>query len=263
MNPALVLAERRADVLWLTLNNPDSMNALSSRVAGELWREIERLQADPTVRCVVITGTGKAFSAGGELREFLQEISGPQPERFVDRIEQAQSLFRMIEALPMPVIAAVNGFAVAGGLELLLCCDIIVAAESARIGDGHAKFGVIPGGGSTARLPRKIGVNRAREMLLTAQLYPARTLEHWGLVNRVVPDADLHQTVAEMADTIARHSPIGIRTIKSLAARSLEHSQLAAEKAEIDAFRTYLHTEDFREGLTAFGEKRSPVFKGR
>ncbi|RKP51899.1 enoyl-CoA hydratase/isomerase family protein [Pararobbsia silviterrae] len=255
--------EKNDDVAWVTLNNPASMNALSGPMLEELDRVVDGLHGDADVRCVVITGAGRAFCAGGDLLGFKDDLAQPTTERFLAKLKFAQDVFDKIEALPMPVIAAVNGYAVAGGLELILCCDMILAAESARIGDGHARYGIIPGGGSSARLPRKIAANRANYMLLSAELVPATTLEQWGLVNRVTPDGELLEAAAKLSASIARHSPLGMRVIKDLLRTSMASTSAQAANAEIEAFKTYARSDDIAEGLSAFAEKRKPVFTGK
>lgn len=262
MDIQLIKCERKEDVAWLTLNLPDSMNALSLPMLEELESAVDGLQNDQTVRCVVITGAGKAFCAGGDLRGFQAALAEPTTDLLLNRLRYAQKIFDKIENLPMPVIAAVNGYAIAGGLELILCCDMVVAAESARIGDGHAKYGIIPAGGSSARLPRKVAANRANFMLLSAELLPAKTLEQWGLVNFVVPASELQDTATRLSNAISAHSPLGLRTIKELLRNSMKNSSEDAAKAEITAFEEYASSHDFSEGLAAFSEKRRPTFKG-
>lgn len=264
MTERLIGRERKNGVEWLTLDHPASMNALSLPMLEQLAEAVEQLHQDAAVRCVVITGAGrKAFCAGGDLRGFQSDLAEPTKDRFLARLRYAQQVFDRIEDLPMPVIAAVNGVAVAGGLELLLCCDLVIAAESARIGDGHARYGIIPAGGSSARLPRKIAANRANYLLLSAELLSARTLEQWGLVNQVVADDELCDAAAGMAGTLAAHSPLGLRRIKLLLRRSLDLNLREAVHGEIDAFASYAHSADLAEGLSAFAQKRQPVFTGQ
>ncbi len=263
MDIQLIKRERKGDIIWLTLDSPGNMNALSLTMLEALNAAIDSAYEDETARCVVITGTGKAFCAGGDLRGFQADLAEPTTDRFLHRLRYAQVVFDKIERLPMPVIAAVNGYAIAGGLELILCCDMIVAAESAMIGDGHAKYGIIPAGGSSARLPRKISANRANFMLLAAELLPAKTLEQWGLVNAVVPDAELQDAVTKLSDSIAAHSPLGLKIIKSLVQESTKIPVEDAARAEITAFEKYAESHDFSEGLAAFIEKRKPAFIGK
>lgn len=262
MDKQLISMEKQGDVAWITLNNPDSMNALSGAMLKQLADVTDGLHQDAGVRCVVITGAGKAFCAGGDLLGFREDLAQPTTDRFIAKLSSAQDVFDRIEALPMPVIAAVNGYAIAGGLELILCCDMIVAAESAKIGDGHARYGLIPGGGSSARLPRKIAANRANYMLLSAELLPAATLEQWGLVNMVTADGELLEAATKLATSLARHSPLGLRVIKDLLRTSMETTCGQAARAEINAFAAYARSDDFAEGLAAFAEKRKPSFIG-
>ena len=259
----LILREHHDDVEWITLNHPASRNALSLPMLQQLSEVIEQLHASPhTARCVVITGAGQAFCAGGDLRGFQADLSESNTDRLMQRLRFAMDLFDRIEALPMPVIAAVNGVAVAGGLELLLCCDMVIAAASARLGDGHARYGIIPAGGSSARLPRKISANRANYLLFTAELLPAQTLLEWGLLNQVVADAALLPTVRALAQSVAQHSPLGMQTIKGLLQRSTRTTLQEATQAELTAFANYAHSADLAEGLQAFAEKRQPQFTG-
>jgi len=260
--PAVLYALEDA-VAWITLNRPEAMNAMSPALTAGLVEAVDAVERDDSVRAVVITGAGRAFSAGGDLKSFREAVSAAQFESFVERLRQSQAMFRRIEQLARPVIAAVNGYAVAGGLELILCCDLVIAAESAMIGDGHAKYGIIPGGGSTARLPRKVPVNVAKMLLLSGELWPARDLLAAGLVNQVVPDGELRTVVAALAAKIARNSPLGLKLIKRLVNDGRDQPVELAARAELGAFESYVRSDDFREGLSAFAEKRVPRFSGR
>jgi enoyl-CoA hydratase/carnithine racemase len=260
--PAVLYAVEDA-IAWITLNRPEAMNAMSPALTDGLVAAIDAVERDDAVRAVVITGAGRAFSAGGDLKSFREAVSTGAFEGFIERLHASQAMFRRVEQLARPVIAAVNGYAVAGGLELILCCDLVIAAESAMIGDGHAKYGIIPGGGSTARLPRKVPVNVAKLLLLTGELWPARALLAAGLVNQVVADGELRSTVAALAAKIARNSPLGLKHIKRLVNDGLDQPVELAARAELGAFESYVRSDDFREGLAAFAEKRHPRFSGR
>lgn len=258
--PLLRIA-RHDSIAILSLNRPESMNALSPALLTALDQAVVQLAEATDVRAVIITGEGAAFCAGGDLLSFREALTDPTGDSLIANIAFAQDVFSRIEALPMPVIAAVNGHAIAGGLELLLCCDLVVASSTARIGDGHARFGIIPGGGASVRLPQKLTANRANYLLLSGDLLPAQTLADWGLVNEVVaPDALLDAALA-LAARLARHSPLGLRHIKGLAAQAT-HDTEAGLRAELDAFRQYAKSQDFAEGLAAFADKRQPTFTG-
>lgn len=238
------------------------MNALSMDMLTDLSHAVAEVREAAGVRCVVISGAGKAFCAGGDLLGFKADVEAGETDRLIEKLAYGQRVFDAIEALPMPVIAAVHGYAIAGGLELILSCDIVLATASARIGDGHARYGIIPAGGSSARLPRKIAANHANFLLLTSDIVPAPTLAQWGLVNEIVADDALASRADQLAQQISAHSPLGLRKIKRLARESLQTSQAEAVDAEIEAFRDYVHSDDFAEGLAAFAEKRRPSFKG-
>lgn len=258
-----VIVDIRDGVARLTLNRPDAMNALSADVSDGLRSALDRIETDDSVRVVVLTGTGKAFCAGGDLKAFRETLGAGNREAFIRNLRRGQAMMRRFEMLPMPVIAAVNGVAVAGGLELILCCDIVLAAESARIGDGHANFGIIPGAGSSIRLPRKVPVNVAKEMLFSGELKPAAELARWGLVNQVVPDDELDAAVNKLVTRMARNSPLGLSWMKKLVNDGLEQPLDPALRSEINAFESYAASDDILEGLAAFGEKRAPRFTGR
>lgn len=166
------------------------------------------------------------------------------------------------QRLALPVIAAVNGLALAGGLEAVPCCDLVVAAREAKFGDFHAKYGLVPGWGGSVRLPRKLGVNRAKQMMYTAELLPASTLMDWGLVNAVVPLADLQSAVDALAARLADMSPLGLRRMKELVDAAAQQPLDDALRNERDIAEMHSHSHDCREGLAAFTQKRKPNFTG-
>lgn len=262
MSARAVLTAVEGSLGWIILNRPDDMNAMSPALIEDLDLAVTALAADSRVRCVAITGQGRAFSAGGDLKSFRERVGGGDLAAFHAGLRRAQEVFRRIETLPCPVIAAVNGYAVAGGLELVLSCDLVIAAASAKMGDGHAKFGVIPGGGASARLPRKLPIALAKQLFFTAALVPAETMRMWGLVNEVVPDDELKAAVTRLAEQIGRASPLTLRTIKRLVDQSLDVSLEDALEAELVAFESYAGSHDLMEGLTAFQERRPPKYRG-
>ncbi|TNC13020.1 hypothetical protein FF100_15540 [Methylobacterium terricola] len=262
MSESAAIVTVEGPLAWITLNRPDDLNAMSPALIEDLDQAVTAVEQDPRVRVVAITGRGRAFSAGGDLKSFRDRILAGNLESFHAGLRRGQEVFRRIETLPLPVIASVNGYAIAGGLELVLACDLVVAAAGARMGDGHAKFGVIPGAGGSVRLPRKIPVALAKQLLFTAELVPAETLRGWGLVNEVVPDAELPAAVTALAGRIAKASPLTLRVMKGLVDGGLDTSIEEALEAELTAFRRYAESHDLREGLSAFEEKRQPRFRG-
>lgn len=256
--------EHRAGAAWITLNRPDAMNALSDTMCSELMVAIERIEGDPAVRVVVLTGAGRAFCAGADLKGVL-EHTGTQSgadDPLMKFLELAAGMMERLRAMPKVTIAALNGLTMAGGLELAMACDLILAAESARIGDAHVNFGVFPGAGGAAVLPRRIGPTAAKYLLFTGDTMPAAELVPLGLVNRVVPDALLLEEVGKLAARIASKSPLVLRRMKQAVADGLEQSQAAALRMERLVLHAHRHSHDLGEGLAAFAGKRKPEFKG-
>lgn len=259
----IILLEVRDGAAWITINRPHAMNALSREAVIEIDRTVAELEHRDDVRCLVFRGAGNAFCAGGDLRYFKETVGSGDMNKFRGYLQLCQDMYRRVENFPRPTIAAVNGVAVAGGLELILSCDMVVAAESARIGDGHANFGIIPGGGGAIRLPRKIPMAFAKRLLFTGNLFPAAELHKQGLVNEVVPDAELDATVNKLVSQVTKNSALGLRVIKQLVNDGFEQPLDTALRFEVVAWESYGRSEDIREGLQAFEDKRKPVFKGR
>ena len=256
--------ETRAQTAWLTLNRPDAMNALSDTLCDELAAAIDRIERDRDVRVVVLTGAGRAFCAGADLKGVFEGGTaapgdGDPLNAFLDRIA---GMIDRLRVLPKPTIAALNGLTMAGGLELAMACDLIVAAEGARIGDAHANFGVFPGAGGAAVLPRRIGPTAAKYLLFTGDTMPAAELVPLGLVNRVVPDAELFAEVDKLAARIAAKSPLVLRRMKQAVADGLDQPQATALRLERLVLEAHRHSHDIGEGLAAFVGKRKPEFKG-
>ena len=256
--------EIRGPVAWLTLNRPAAMNALSPELLDALSEAVDRIEADVAIRAVVLTGAGRAFCAGADLAHVLDSVSesnGGAP--LLAFVARAEAVLARIELLPMPVIAAVNGLALAGGLELVLCCDLVLAAESARLGDAHANYGLLPGAGGSVRLPRKLGPTRAKQLLFTGELQTASTLAAAGLVNQVVPDGELTTAAQKLGESLAEKSPLTLRAMKRLVDDGLQQPPATALRVEQLTLAAHLSSRDVREGLTAFREKRKPHFEGR
>lgn len=247
-------------IATLTLDTPENLNAASEAMMRSLERRLRELAALPGLRVVILTGAGRAFCAGGDLVEFEAALNAGGT-KLIDTLRYNQDVIQMVEDLPVPVIGAVNGVAVAGGLELILCCDIVLAAEGARIGDGHARYGIVPAGGATVRLPERIGPSRAAQLFYTASLIDAQTAAAWGLANEVVPPANLMQRAMELAREICRSSPQVHRHIKILTGRTAHPAERPARiRAELERFEQHLRGSDLARGLAAFGAKKQPDF---
>ena len=254
-----LLVENKAQVAVLTLNRPRVLNAISMRMREQLDAVWDALNADDQVRVVVITGSGnKAFCAGVDLKE-RKEMS----ERAVRELrEKGPVIQRKILNLNKPVIAAINGYALAGGLEIALACDLRIASENAAFGLPETALGIIPAGGGTQLLPRLIGDARAREMIFTGERIDAKTAERMGLVNRVMPLANLMDTAMELAEKMKRISPISLKNAKKAINRSREVGLNEGFIFEAQAYLACIPTKDRVEALKAFTEKRKPVFTG-
>lgn len=256
----LVSIEDRGKVRWLTINRPDKLNALNREVLTALEQAFSRAMGDSGVGAVVITGAGeKAFVAGADIAEF-QGLSPAQAQALAQR---GQELFSAIEQAPKPVIAAVNGFALGGGMELAMACHLRVASENAKFGQPEVKLGLIPGYGGTQRLPRLVGRGRALELLLTGRMIDAATALAWGLVNRVVPLAELHGAVQGLAEEVLAVAPTAVRRCLEAVRGGLEAPLPVGLGLEATLFGLCASTQDFVEGVAAFLEKRAPRFPGK
>jgi enoyl-CoA hydratase/carnithine racemase len=255
-----VLLDIDGAVARLTLNRPSAMNALNLAMLAGLEQHVPRLAADPDVRVVVLTGSGRAFCTGADLKEAL--ASEPRAPGEPDFLARAAAVLRQLRELPKPLIAALNGITMAGGLELALCADIVVAAEGARIGDAHSNYGVYPGAGGAALLPRVVPQNVALYLLLTGQTLSAAEMKQYGFVNEVHPDAELGAAVARLATALAAKSPLVLRRMKDVARHSGDKTRDDALLHEQVMLRQHLASYDIGEGLRAFSEKRAPQFKG-
>ncbi len=260
MAEPVVVTQQRDRSLWIRLNRPEAMNSLTPQVLQGLDAALDLAQRSPEVVSVVLTGTGRAFCAGADLK-YVRTLATDRGTG--DFLEGVQRLMARLDAFHKPVIAALNGLTLAGGLELVLCCDLIVAARSAKIGDAHANYGLLPGGGSSVRLPRVIGVNRAKYLLFTGDFVSAEDMQAAGLINQVVEDGQLEAATQALANRLAAKSPLGLQRMKALVDDGLEQPESTALRLELLASEAHGHSDDLREGLAAFEEKRSPVFTGR
>lgn len=246
------------NVGWLTMDRPVAMNSLNRAMAAAMTAQLDHWRDDPAVRVVVLTGSGRAFCAGADLKEVAQPRVTGEP----DFLDVVVGFVDTLRAFPKPVIAAVNGLALAGGLETVMACDLVLAADSARLGDAHANFGVFPGAGGAAVLPRKLPVNVARWLLFTGASFTAAQMERFGLVNEVVPDAGLAARAQEVGELLAARSPLVLARMKRVVAESAGKPLADALRHELLELRDHQRSYDMREGLRAFAEKRQPVFKG-
>ena len=244
----------------ITINRPSKLNALNVATIKELHDAFQSLDENPETRVIIITGEGeKAFVAGADISEFANF----SVEEGAQLAQQGQELlFDFVENLKTPVIAAVNGFALGGGLELAMACHFRVASDNAKMGLPEVSLGVIPGYGGTQRLPQLVGKGRAMELIMTAGMIDAETAKNYGLVNHVVPQTELLEFVKSIATKIMRNSPVAIgKAIKAI--NDNYKDGVDGFKTEIKNFGKCFGTEDFKEGTTAFLEKRKAVFSGK
>jgi enoyl-CoA hydratase len=255
-----LLVERDGAVDVVTINRPKLLNALNSQTISDLQRAMHDLQQDAAVRAIVITGAGeKAFVAGADINE-LAVLSPAEAQLHARR---SQAVFNAIEQLGKPVIAAINGFALGGGCELAMACTVRVAADTARLGQPEINLGLIPGFGGSQRLPRLVGKGLALEILLSGEMISAARAYEIGLVNRVVPAAELLSQAKQLASTLASKAPLAARLIIEAVNHGCEMSQDDAQFLEASLFGLVVSSEDMKEGTRAFLEKRPASWQGR
>jgi enoyl-CoA hydratase len=243
----------------VTLNRPKSLNALCDELIAELGTVFDEIGEDRDVAAVIITGSAKAFAAGADIKEISQIASPAVAQGFVSRIH---AVFNRIEGCAKPVIAAISGFALGGGCELALACDLRIAAENAVFGLPEIKLGVIPGGGGTQRLPRLVGVGRAKELLYTGDSIDAQEAYRIGLVNKVVPPESLMDEARTMAAKLAKRPPVALKMTKLAVNEGINMDLYSAIGHESRCFEILFSTADQKEGMQAFIEKREAKFSG-
>lgn len=254
------LYEKSEGIATVIINRPEVLNALNQAAVDELLARFEDAENDENVRVIVITGAGeRAFCTGADLKTLM----GMNHAEITKFAKQGQRLMNRVEALGKPVIAAVNGYALGGGCELALACDIRIASENAQMGQPEINIGLIPNLGGTQRLPRYVGRSVAKDLVFTGKRIDAETAERIGLVNAVVPADRLKAKVKELAMELASKPAVALRLSKMLINKSTETHLEDGLREEAEAFELVASTEDFKEGVSAFLEKRKPQFKGK
>ena len=255
-----VLYEKKGPIAYVTLNRPKVLNALNKATIAELTEVFKDARDDDAVRGVILTGAGdKAFAAGAD----IAEMAGDTPAEAEDKTRHGQRLTKVIENLGKPVVAAVNGFALGGGCELAMACTIRLSVETAKFGQPEVTIGIIPGYGGTQRLPRLVGKGRALQLILTGEMIGAQEAYRIGLVNEIVPAADLISRAEAILNRIDANAPVAVKLAIESANRGLDVSLTEGLNIEASLLAQCVATEDMKEGVAAFREKRKPKFRGR
>ncbi|MFW6066864.1 MAG: enoyl-CoA hydratase/isomerase family protein [Myxococcota bacterium] len=242
----------------ITVARPDRMNALDAEVLQDLEEAVRQVEEHSETRCAILTGEGKAFVAGAD----IDAMRGMGPDAARDFARKGHAVFASLEALRIPVIAAVNGFALGGGCELALACDFIYASQTAKFGQPEVKLGIIPGFGGTQRLARRVGVALARELIYSGAMITAQEAHRIGIANRVLPSDQLLPEARSTAEAIAQMGPLAVASAKRIILKGEGLPLAEANPLEVDAFAELFGSDDQSEGMGAFLEKRSPVFRG-
>jgi enoyl-CoA hydratase len=255
-----IIYEKNEGVATITLNRPEALNAFSKDVVEEILRALEDVKTDEAVRVVVLTGAGeKAFSAGADIKTMV----GMTALKAREMSFMGERLCVGLENLEKPVIAAINGYALGGGLEVAMSCDLRIASENAKMGQTEINIGLIPGWGGTQRLTRLVGMTKAKELVFTGRIIDAKTAEQIGIVNMVVPADKFRETVSQFAKDLASKAPVALKVAKALINKGSDIGLESALALEREGFGVVGSSEDLKEGVSAFTEKRKPVFKGR
>ncbi len=253
-----LLTSKEGPVGVITLNRPEALNALNSMMVGELIQALEENEKDEDVRCVVLTGSEKAFSAGADIKE----MSGMTAVKMV-MTEHFFPLWDKVGRYGKPIVAALSGYVLGGGLELAMCCDILVASETSQFGQPEIDIGIMPGGGGTQRLARAVGKYKAMEMILTGRRIGAEEAKALGLVSRVVPKEQYFTEAMKVANEVAARSPVAVKLAKMAVNRAFEMGLGPGLDFEREVFYMLFASEDQKEGMNAFMQKRKPQFKGK
>jgi enoyl-CoA hydratase len=256
-----IIYEKGDQVATITLNRPDKLNALSPELVGELYDALADADADDSIRVIILTGGDNVFAAGADLGSMDSTAPGVV-DSFKTRFTE-KNPFDYIERLGKPVIAAIAGYALGGGLELAMCCDFRIADETARFGQPEIRVGLIPGAGGTQRLPRLIGMTKAKQLIMLGEHIGAEEAERLGLIGAVVPAGSLLEEAGKIAEKLIARPPFGLRLAKMVMNMGADRDLQSALTLERQAFAMLFATEDQKEGVRAFTEKRKPDFKGR
>ncbi|MCJ7429695.1 enoyl-CoA hydratase-related protein [Candidatus Bathyarchaeota archaeon] len=260
MDFKFIVYEKSEGIATITLNRPEALNAFSKEVVSEVLQALEDIRSDESVRVVILTGAGeKAFSAGADIKAMI----GMNASKARELSLMGEKLCLALENLEKPVIAALNGYALGGGLEVAMSCDLRIASENSRMGQTEINIGLIPGWGGTQRLTRLVGRTKAKEMVFTGKMIDAKTAEQLGIVNMVVPADKFREAVRQFALELASKAPVAIKVAKALIDKGAEIGLDSALALEREGFGVVASTEDLQEGVNAFTEKRKPVFKGK
>jgi enoyl-CoA hydratase len=255
-----IIYEKNEGVATITLNRPEALNAFSKEVVEEILHALEDVKTDESVRVVVLTGAGeKAFSAGADIKAMVGMTALKAREMSL----MGERLCVGLENLEKPVIAAINGYALGGGLEVAMSCDLRIASENAKMGQTEINIGLIPGWGGTQRLTRLVGMTKAKELVFTGRIIDAKTAEQIGIINMVVPSDKFRETVSQFAKDLASKAPVALKVAKALINKGSDIGLESALALEREGFGVVGSSEDLKEGVSAFTEKRKPVFKGR
>ena len=258
-----VLLKKENGIAILTLNRPESMNALDLETLNGLEEAIEKLYEDTDIKIVILTGEGGAFCSGIDI-SLLEKVSSMGPSEFRVWLRGIQEdIFNKLENLEKPVIAAINGYALGAGCQLAQACDMRIASEKAALGLLEVDFGVIPDVGGIQRLPRLVGLGKAKELILTGDIIKAKEAKNIGLVNDVVAEADLERAVKELADKLLKKPPVALGLAKLVLNKSVETDLRSGLEYTVYAQGLCIQTEDHKESISAFFEKRKPLFKGK
>jgi enoyl-CoA hydratase len=255
-----VIYEKSEGIATITLNRPEALNAFSKDVVEEILRAVEDVRTDENIRVVVLTGAGeKAFSAGADIKAMV----GMTALKARELSSLGERLCVTLENLEKPVIAAINGYALGGGMEVAMACDLRIASENVRMGQTEINIGLVPGWGGTQRLTRLVGMTKAKELVFTGRMIDAKTAEQIGLLNMAVPADKFREVVHQLAVDLASKAPVALKVAKALITNGVNMSLDAALELEREGFGVVWSTDDLKEGISAFAEKRKPRFKGK